>query len=525
MKNNPDVLNPAEALQTKSSSLGKASKKKMDVAAKHPFVHRPKITSIDKVQIAFMSVTIAPLRLIVVAILVTVTWLLATLALLGRSDADSKQPMSGWRSYLRPLVVLSARSVYFVCGFHWISVRGTQAPAAVAPILVLAPHTCYFDSLPVSFLNLSSVVTRASSENVFMFGTLTKFTQPIFVRREDPNSRQQAIQDIQQRAQSKGKWPQILIFPEGTCTSGTALISFKPGAFYPGLPVQPVSLRYINKMNTIPWTWDGPDALGVLWLTLCQFNTSLEMEFLPVYYPSPEEVKDVTLFARNVRAKMAESLGVPVTDDTYEDCQLSSYTSQLDLPIMTRLSQSRKLCKKLRLDMRNGKSTQLLDRLCDIVTSKSTQVTLDEFATCLELPVCDTMKEMFALYDKKECGQLDLREYAMAMCLLTRQPTEIEDIMKLAFQVFDHGSKGKVTTDELSGILHVICGVDNIQAQQLLDELTTSGKQTVTYSDLETYIEARPEFSQLFACTQRPTSVLESLTCVAIGDTAKRKVA
>jgi len=30
------------------------------------------------------------------------------------------------------------------------------------------------------------------------------------------------------------------------------------------------------------------------------------LQFLPVYYPSPEEVKDVALFARNVRAKMAE---------------------------------------------------------------------------------------------------------------------------------------------------------------------------------------------------------------------------
>ena len=50
--------------------------------------------------------------------------------------------------------------------------------------------------------------------------------------------------------------------------------------------------------------------------------------------------------------------------------------------------------------MRNGKSTQLLDKLCDIVTSKSTRVTLDEFAAHLSLPVCDTMKEMFALYDK-----------------------------------------------------------------------------------------------------------------------------
>ena len=50
--------------------------------------------------------------------------------------------------------------------------------------------------------------------------------------------------------------------------------------------------------------------------------------------------------------------------------------------------------------MRNGKSTQLLDKLCDIVTSKSTRVTLDEFAAHLSLPVCDTMKEMFVLYDK-----------------------------------------------------------------------------------------------------------------------------
>jgi len=44
-----------------------------------------------------MSVTIAPLRLVIVALLVTVTWFFATLALLGRSEADSKQPMSGWR--------------------------------------------------------------------------------------------------------------------------------------------------------------------------------------------------------------------------------------------------------------------------------------------------------------------------------------------------------------------------------------------------------------------------------------------
>lgn len=53
---------------------------------------------------------------------------------------------------------------------------------------------------------------------------------------------------------------QILIFPEGTCTNRSCLITFKPGAFYPAVPVQPVLLRYPNKLDTVTWTWDGPGA-------------------------------------------------------------------------------------------------------------------------------------------------------------------------------------------------------------------------------------------------------------------------
>jgi 1-acyl-sn-glycerol-3-phosphate acyltransferase len=100
---------------------------------------------------------------------------------------------------------------------------------------------------------------------------LTKYTQPVFVSREDPNSRQNTIKEIRQRAQTKGAWPQIIIFPEGTCTNRKCLITFKPGmfctlcsllivndisfflrfylgAFYPGVPVQPVCIRYPNTL-------------------------------------------------------------------------------------------------------------------------------------------------------------------------------------------------------------------------------------------------------------------------------------
>ena len=61
------------------------------------------------------------------------------------------------------------------------------------------------------------------------FTALIEFTQPVLVKREDPNSRVNTIKEIQRRAQSKGEWPQIIIFPEGTCTNRKCLINFKPG--------------------------------------------------------------------------------------------------------------------------------------------------------------------------------------------------------------------------------------------------------------------------------------------------------
>ena len=35
----------------------------------------------------------------------------------------------------------------------------------------------------------------------------------------------------QNSCESTKSWPQILIFPEGTCTNGQALIKYKTGAF------------------------------------------------------------------------------------------------------------------------------------------------------------------------------------------------------------------------------------------------------------------------------------------------------
>lgn len=132
------------------------------------------------------------------------------------------------------------------------------------------------------------------------------FTQPIYVCREDPNSRQTTIQAIKERANSKEDWPPLLIFPEGTCTNRGALISFKLGAFYPGVPVQPIIIRYPNRLDTFTWTWAGPGVLRLLWLTLTKMFSNCEVEFMPVYVPNEEEKRNPKLFAKNVRQLMSK---------------------------------------------------------------------------------------------------------------------------------------------------------------------------------------------------------------------------
>ena len=153
-------------------------------------------------------------------------------------------------------------------------------------------------------------------------GPVFSFLQTLFVTREAATSRQETINQIRARAldtdlEAKSKlWPQVFIFPEGTCTNSRALIKFKSGAFQPGVPVQPVLIRRnLKGLDTLTWTWNQSyGELVCLWLTLCQFNNQIEIEFLKVYSPNEEEIHDSRLFASNVRNLMATRLGIPMVE-------------------------------------------------------------------------------------------------------------------------------------------------------------------------------------------------------------------
>ncbi|XP_048253840.1 lysophosphatidylcholine acyltransferase 2-like isoform X2 [Haliotis rufescens] len=459
----------------------------------NPFVHRLHFGILDKIQIVIMSVTVAPLRLLMSGMCLVLAWPLAALSLAFRTEEEKRKPLTGWRNVLRPLIVVLCRGVFFMGGFHWIRVRGQRATAKDAPIIALAPHSTFFDALTDVFLDLTTVVAKAESEKVPIFGTLIQFTQPVFVRREDPNSRAVTIQQIRERGQSGGAWPQVLIFPEGTCTNRSCLITFKPGAFYPGVPVQPVCLRYFNKLDTFTWTWDGPKAFACLWYTFCQFNNQVEIEFLPVYNPSEEEKNDARLFAHNVRAVMAKHLNCPVTDHTYDDCRLMVRAARLKLPMEAGLVEFQKLHQKLGV---NSKQMQgYLEKFCKI--AKSGQINLEEFASYLHLPKSQALEEVFALYDRDNSGTIDFREYVIGLSLVSG-PANSNDTVQFAFQLFDTENQGHISREGFTQILCNAFKMNTQDVQVLFDKVDCDNDDKISFDEFKAYAEEKPEYAKLF---------------------------
>ena len=130
-------------------------------------------------------------------------------------------------------------------------------------------------------------------------------------------------------------------------------MTFKPGAFIPGAPIQPIVLRF-SGWDTYTWTFgQRPTNLALLvFLSLSQPVIRFTMEYLPVYKPDATERQDPMLYARNVRRLMAKSLNVPVSDWTFENGFLLDKALQLGLPPRVVNFNVHKLCKLTGLSWR-----------------------------------------------------------------------------------------------------------------------------------------------------------------------------
>ncbi|CAH2283911.1 lysophosphatidylcholine acyltransferase 1 isoform X1 [Pelobates cultripes] len=475
--------------------LGAGAGQEQELArpVRNPFVHDLRFTPLQKAKIAIMTLTLFPIRLFFAAFMMLLAWPFAFIAVMSRTEKDLEMPMTWWNRFLDLSLKVIMRTMWFAGGFHWVTVKGQQALPAEAPILTLAPHSSYFDAIPVT-MTMASIVMKAESKDIPVWGTLINFIRPVFVSRSDQDSRKKTVEEIRRRAHSNGKWPQVMIFPEGTCTNRSCLITFKPGAFIPGVPVQPVVLRYPNKMDTITWTWQGPGALEILWLSLCQFHNFVEIEFLPIYTPSEEEKRNPALYANNVRRVMAKALGVSVTDYTFEDCQLALAEGQLRLPSDTSLLEFARLVRSL--GPKPKKLEKELDKFSESAKQrKGEKINLNEFAAYLNVPVTDKLEDLFALFDENEEGAIDLREYVVALSVVCR-PSKTLDTIQLAFKMYQSEYSKTIVEEDLAVILKTALGVSELNVTDLFRAIDEEEKGKITYDDFDRFAERNPHFAE-----------------------------
>lgn len=166
-------------------------------------------------------------------------WPLARLRLAGLSEEERSRPVEGWRRWLlHPVVLLLSRAAFFSLGFLWVRVKGRRADLREAPVLVVAPHSSFLDMLVLCPAQLATVVSRSENTKLPVIGgkregwgeftvtpdnppstspcppplvvsALLEFNQSVLVSRRDPESRREAVAQLNERLTSNGYWPQV----------------------------------------------------------------------------------------------------------------------------------------------------------------------------------------------------------------------------------------------------------------------------------------------------------------------------
>eukprot|EP00794_Sanderia_malayensis_P007140 gene7140-7945_t len=375
----------------------------------NPFMMSARLDMVEKVKIAVLAVLLLPIRACILGICICMSGIVGYICNMGLKDDDFLIPFTGWRRSAQNCICLLSRIALFSMGFHWIKIKGKFSNAKEAPITVMAPHSSFIDGLVTISLSRLTFLSRKENGEAPILGHAVRAFQPVYVTRGHLHSRQETIQRVVDRAKSDKDWPQICVFPEGTCTNGKCLITFKLGAFYAGVPVQPVIFRYLSTTDCVTWTWIGPSTLKQMFKLMCQLNNNMEVEILPVYQPNEKEQADPLLYAENVRLVMAKALGVPISQHSFDDCRLMTEAEKRRLPAEAGIVE---YCKtSAQLGMGFEKMRKLLHIFADIDTNCDGLVTIKEFSEYLSLPSDNSLQELFQSFDREDNNYFDFKSF------------------------------------------------------------------------------------------------------------------
>lgn len=167
-------------------------------------------------------------------------WLLGALpaAATGRTAAWRARVQHGW-----------SRGMCRILGVR-IALVG---PIPAGSFLLVANHLSYVDVLVLGSLMPCAFVAKADIARWPVVGFLASAMGTLFVERERKRSLEAFNQRLEQRL---ARGDTLVIFPEGTSTSGDAVLPFRTALLEPaaalGLPVRTAALRYATAPGERP---------------------------------------------------------------------------------------------------------------------------------------------------------------------------------------------------------------------------------------------------------------------------------
>ena len=472
----------------------------------NPFVYTTPLSSAgyyEYAKLAVNSVTLFPIRLALLIVSVLLMYIVASLSLLGWNP-DVPTPLPRWRVWLQLPLPYLARLALFAFGYVWITERGAPAPREDAPIVVGASHTGLMEGLYMLWKISPSVVSVADNRAAPVVGSLLSAVQALWVDRSDPHSRHAVLDQIGERANSPGDWPQTLIFPEGLCTARTALITFKKGAFVPGVPVQPVALSWPYQHFSVATLSAGPSVPMVCWRAMCQFVNYMDVTWMQVWAPTHEERLYPMRWARKVRASIAQTLDLPVSDHTYEDLKLLLEARRSALPDDAALLEFGALQSLHEVSF--TEAADLLHKFIEMDPDQSGTVDVNRFAAALGTPLTDHVRHLFAVLDRRQTGHLSYRDFCIGLLFLSDAVSNTQ-VLRFAFDILDANRDGSIQWPEFKTI--VTTGFPELAPSQIkaMFDNAADGRESVDFDHFHTYVSSHPEYLYMFMdVVQKPNS-------------------
>ncbi|KAK1558457.1 hypothetical protein Q3G72_002587 [Acer saccharum] len=452
----------------------------------------PGMTGVYEIVKILVCVPIALVRLVLFALCLLVGYIATKLALGGWKDKQN--PMPKWRCRIMWITRFCSRCILFSFGYHWIRRKGKPAPREIAPIVV-SNHISYIEPI-FYFYELSPTIVASESHDSLPFvGTIIRAMQVIYVNRFSQSSRKNAVSEIKRKA-ACNRFPRVLLFPEGTTTNGRFIISFQLGAFIPGYPIQPVVVRYPHVH--FDQSWGNISLAKLMFRMFTQFHNFMEVEYLPVVFPSNNQKENALHFAEKTSHALASALNVVQTSHSYGDVMLYMRASQLKQEkasiYMVEMARVESL-----FHISSVEAVGFLDKFLSMNPDSSGCVKLSEFLRVLRLKPCTLSEEIFGFIDVDKNGSIIFKQFLFASAHVMKLPL-FRTACELAFAECDTGGNGAISEPELGvAIRRAIPELNEDEIHGLFNLFDSDGDGRISREYFLSCLRRNPLLVALFA--------------------------